>query len=459
MRPRWGDVRHVHLMGIGGAGMCALAEILLDDGLEISGCDLTRSERTERLTNRGVHITTHHDPDHVTTADAVVASAAIPPDHAEIQSARARGIPVVRRSAMLAEILRHSTTVAVAGTHGKTTVSSLLSHCLSSIGADPTIAVGGLVRGLDVYGRRGAGSLAVCEADEYDRAFLKLDPTVAIVTNVEPDHLDYFGSTEALELAFVEFLDRLPFHGKAFLCGDDPGASALVHSTGRPTALYGIGPQNRIRATDIKCRPTTTSFTVAVDGEPLGRVETPLAGNHNIRNTLGAIGAGIELGCDFQEFAAACAGFLGAGRRFERLGVRNDVMVIDDYAHHPTEIAAVLTAVRQAFPKRRVVAVFQPHLYSRTRDLAVQFAEALGTAEQLVLLPIFAAREEPVQGVSHQLIADAVPSDRSHRVRTDLTLDSAPLALDEMLKPGDVLLSIGAGDVDGVAREWLGGRS
>ena len=457
MRPRWGDIRSVHLMGIGGAGMCALAEILLDDGIEISGCDTARSDRTKRLEARGVTICTQHGPDHVSSADALVISAAVPSDHAEITAAANRGISIVRRSTMLAEVLRRCTTVAVAGTHGKTTTSALLAHILMATGADPTVAVGGLVRGLDIYGRRGSANCAVCEADEYDRAFLTLTPTLAIVTNVEADHLEYYGSSAALTDAFSAFLGRLPFHGKALVCGDDPGAAALADSFAGTTMRYGLKPTNDLKATSIQCQPTATSFTVVAGDRTLGRVETPLAGEHNIRNTLAALGAGLELGIDFVELARACGTFHGVGRRFERLGVREDVTVIDDYAHHPTEIEAVLSAVRQSFPGRRIVAVFQPHLYSRTRDLAAQFALALSAAEQVVLLPIFAARERPIDGVSHLTIADAMPADRTRQTRTDLTLSSAPGALDLLLHPGDILLSIGAGDVDSVAHAWLGG--
>ncbi len=458
MRPLWGTVRHVHFVGIGGVGMCALAEVLLDDGLVVSGCDSSESDRTRRLMTRGATVTIGHHPSHVEDVDAVVVSAAVTPDHPELEAAHAHGIPVIRRATLVAEVIRGQKSVAVAGTHGKTTTSALLSHILEKTGIQPTAVVGGLVRGIDGYGRRGDSDVAVCEADEFDRAFLELNPLIAVITNVEEDHLDCYESEIALYSAFAAFASRPPFHGTVLICGDDPGAASLSGGTRAPVVTYGLNPGNDLRATEIEFDGLTSSFNVVKAGQILGVVQLSLAGNHNVCNALAAIGAAMELGLDFEILAQGCADFGGVGRRFEWIGERHGVTVIDDYAHHPTEIKAVLGAARKAFPGRRIVAVFQPHLFSRTRDFAEDFGHALSAASLGIVLPIFPAREAPIPGVTHQLVLQSIDSLETQAIDGE-DLDHVGTILDGVLQDGDVLITMGAGDVDRVATDWMGAAS
>lgn len=435
--------------------MCALAEVLLDDGLIVSGCDNAESDRTQHLSARGATIVIGHHPSHIEGADALVVSAAVTPDNPELEAARAADIPVIRRATLVAEVIRSQQSVAVAGTHGKTTTAALLSHILEQAGAQPTTVVGGLIRGINGYGRRGLGNIAVCEADEFDRAFLELNPLIAIITNVEADHLDCYESREALHSAFADFASRPPFHGAVLICGDDPGAGSLSEHTRAPVITYGLGPHNDLRATDIEFDGMTSSFTVKNGGQVLGYVHLNQAGDHNVRNALAALGAAIELGLDFEIIAKACANFGGVGRRFEHIGERRGITVIDDYAHHPTEITAVLGAARKAFPNRRIVAVFQPHLFTRTRDFSEDFAQALSAASLAIVLPIFPARETPIPGVTHQLILQSISTTETQAIDGE-DLDRVQSILDPILNDGDVLISMGAGDVDRVAADWIG---
>ncbi len=455
MRPLWGAVRHVHFVGIGGAGMCPLAEILLDDGLTVSGCDHAENDRTHLLSARGATIVIGHHPSHVEGVDAVVVSAAVTPDNPELEAARANGIPIVKRATLVAEVIRGRQSVAVAGTHGKTTTTALLSHMLEQVGAKPTTMVGGLLRDIDGYGKRGLGTIAICEADEFDRSFLELNPLIAIVTNVEADHLDCYESDTALHTAFTEFVSRPPFHGAVLICGDDAGARSLAEVPRASVTTYGLGSGNDLRATGIEVDGLTSSFTVEKNGHILGRIQLSQTGDHNVRNALAALGTAIELGFEFDALAGACADFGGVGRRFEFIGERRGVTVIDDYAHHPTEITAVLGAVRKAFPNRRIVTVFQPHLFSRTRDFAEGFADALSAASLAVVLPIFPARETPIPGVTHQLILQSCTNNGSQPV-DGIDFDHIGSILDHNLNDGDILITIGAGDVDRVAIDWIG---
>ncbi|MCD4747758.1 MAG: UDP-N-acetylmuramate--L-alanine ligase [Thermoanaerobaculales bacterium] len=455
MRPRWGPIRHVHFVGIGGVGMCALAEVLLDDGLAVSGCDSAESERTRRLAARGAVVALGHDPRHVAEAEALVVSAAVPVNHPELEAARSAGIPIVRRAELLAEVVRGYTSVAVAGTHGKTTTAALLTHILHKVGASPTSVVGGRVSVFDAYGRRGRGSTAVCEADEFDRAFLELEPIVAIITNVESDHLDYYGSDNELRSAFQIFAAKPPFHGSVLLCGDDPGASALAGSTRASFVTYGLGAANELRAVDLSPENATTSFTVLKGKRRLGCVRLPLAGEHNVQNALGALGAGLQLGFEFADLAEAFTDFKGVDRRFELLGSRRGVTVMDDYAHHPTEIEATLAAARQNFPERPLTVVFQPHLFSRTRDLWDDFGRVLSRVEHLVVLPIFAAREEPISGINHRMVMSSAVAHGCGDVVESGSVEETSSLIDGLLEPGAVLLTLGAGDVDRVGKIWL----
>ena len=450
--------RHLHFMGAGGVGMCGLAEVLLSDGLRVSGCDLELTERTARLVELGATMARGHDPAHLGGVDALVVSAAVNPAHPEVAAARAAGVPVVRRAELLGWLMRKARGVAVAGTHGKTTTTALAGHLLDAAGLAPTVVVGGNARFMGAHGRRGTGELIVCEADEYDRSFLELDPEIAVITNVEAEHLDCYDGPDDLHAAFATFANRAAPFGVVVLCGDDPGARSLAPRLRRRALWYGIAPGLDLVATGIAADAGGSRFVVeSAAGGRLGSVRLPLLGRHNVRNALAALAVGLELGVDFDRLAAACESFAGVARRFQVLGERAGVTVVDDYAHHPTEISAVLAAARQAMPGRRLVAVFQPHLFSRTRDFAGAFGEALLAADVTIVLPIYPARETPIPGIDGSLVADEARRRGHAAVETVDGMAGALARLGRLLQPGDVLLTLGAGDVHRLAESWLGG--
>jgi UDP-N-acetylmuramate--alanine ligase len=453
------NAHHLHLMGVGGVGMCGIAEVLIAHGLTISGCDLADNERTRRLAELGAEIHRGHGQGHLEGVDALVVSVAVPKEHPELVAATERGLPVVRRAEMLAELMRFKRGVAVAGTHGKTTTTALIGHLLTAAGADPTVIVGGRAHFLGAHARIGEAPLLVCEADEYDRSFLELAPHLAVITNLEPEHLDCYGSEEELRAAFTTFANRASVYGAVIVCADDPGAWGLCKHLRRNVVGYGSSEGAEMRLEIKASEARGTEFAVRRDGRRLGDVSLPLPGGFNALNALAAITVGLELGIEFEILAAACADFSGVARRFEVRGDRGGVTVVDDYAHHPTELKALLEATRQAMPGRRVVAVFQPHLYSRTRDFARDFATALLGAEVAIVLPIYPAREEPIEGVSSQLVVEEAVRLGHPRVLAGPPIGEAVQQLEELLEPGDVLLTVGAGDVDDLAAAWLEGAA
>jgi UDP-N-acetylmuramate--alanine ligase len=450
--------RHLHFMGAGGVGMCGIAEVLLADGYRVSGCDLEASERTERLAELGAHLAVGHDPAHLADVDILVVSSAVDPAHPEVNAARRSGTPIVRRAEMLGFLMRTARGVAVAGTHGKTTTTALIGHLLDTVGCEPTVVVGGNARYLGAHGRRGSGDLMVCEADEFDRSFLELAPEIAVVTNLEPEHLDIYGDRDELVAAFAAFANRVSPFGVVVLCGDDEGARSLAPRLRRRTLWYGLGSDADLRATGIIAASDGSRFTVERGRAVLGEVALPLLGLHNVRNALAALAVGLELGIDLERLSAACGSFTGVARRFEVLGDRRGVTVVDDYAHHPTEIAAVLAAARQAMPDRRLVAVFQPHLYSRTRDFASSFGESLLAADVVVVVPIYPAREAPIPGVDAELVVSEARRLGHRSVEGAADMAAAVRRVDALLEPGDVLLTLGAGDVYRLAERWLRGE-
>jgi len=451
----FGRVRHLHFVGVGGVGMCGLAEILLGEGMTVSGCDLAASDRTDRLVSLGARIEIGHDAAHVADADVVVVSSAVDPANIEVQAARLGGIPVIRRAEMLAEVMRLRAGVAVAGTHGKTTTTSLCGWLLTEAGLDPTVIVGGRIHLLGAHARLGSGQVLVCEADEYDRSFLELQPVWAVITNLEPEHLDCYGTEDDLEAAFLTFAGRVPFWGAVVMCVDDPGVRRLLPRLSRRVVTYGTSPQADLRAVRIKPGPGGTRFEVVQGERSLGAVKLPLPGHHNVRNALAAIAVGLELEVEAEKLLSGFESFTGVARRFEVLGERSGVTVVDDYAHHPTEVRAALEATRQVFPGRRVVAVFQPHLYSRTRDFAESFAEALLAAEVAVVLPIYPAREQPIEGVTSSIVIDAARRLGHRRIVEGAPPAETVATLQELVETGDVVLTLGAGDVYRVGELWL----
>jgi len=450
----------IHFVGAGGVGMSGLAEILLlSTPLVISGCDREQGENTDRLVALGAKILLGHDPAHLSEVDLVVISSAVDESNAEVAAARERGIPVIRRAQMLGQIMRLKQGIAIAGTHGKTTTTSLTGMILTEAGFDPTIVVGGRVRILGTNARLGRGDFLVAEADEYDRSFLELTPDVAVITNIEADHLDCYRDLSEILDAFVLFANRVPFYGAVVACLDDPGVGAVLPRVEKRLVTYGESPQAHVRAREIRLEASGTRFDVW-DSEQgrLGEVRLPLPGRHNVANALAAIAVGRELLIPFETIAQALAGFTGVIRRFEKKGERAGVLVVDDYAHHPTELSATLAAARQVYPDRRLVALFQPHLFSRTRDFATEFGRALLGADVAVVTDVYPSREKPLPGVTGQLVVRSA-REAGHRNLVYIA-DTKRVAdrLERLLKPGDLLLTMGAGDVVRFGEGYLAGE-
>ncbi len=455
---RFAGLRHAHFVGIGGAGMSGIAEVLAQYDLEVSGCDLAASEATERLVSLGVPVAIGHDRAHLDGVDLVVVSSAVAADNPEVAAARARGITVVRRAEMLAELMRLKYGIAVAGTHGKTTTTSLVGAILTEAGLDPTVIVGGRLRVSGTGARLGHSDYMVVEADEFDRSFLSLMPIVAVVTSVDADHLDTYHDLGQIGDAFATFAGRVPFFGQVLLCADDANAAALLpRLADRRVVTYGLAPERDLAAVGLETRPEGSRFRLVRRGVgDLGEIEIPLPGLHNVRNALAAIGVALALGVPLPEIARALAGFAGVHRRFERLGTCRGAEVVDDYAHHPTEVAATLAAARQVFPRRTLVAVFQPHLYSRTRDHAGDFGRALIAADRVIVTDVYPSRERPIAGVTGELVVAAARAAGHGRVDwCPDWRDAAALLAD--LSADDVVLTLGAGDIYRLAEQLVGG--
>ncbi len=451
---RFAGLRHAHFVGIGGAGMSGIAEVLAQYELTVSGCDLAASDATERLASLGVPVALGHDPGHLDGVDLVVVSSAIAAANPEVAAARERGITVVRRAEMLAELMRLKYGVAVAGTHGKTTTTSLVGALLTEAGLDPTVIVGGRLRVSGTGARLGRSDYMVVEADEFDRSFLSLMPIVAVVTSVDVDHLDTYRNLDEIGDAFVTFAGRVPFFGQVLLCADDANAASLLpRLADRRVVTYGLEPGCELSAAELETRPEGSRFLLRHRDEgDLGRIEIPLPGLHNVRNTLAAIGVARALGVEIPVQARALAAFAGVHRRFERLGSHRGAEVVDDYAHHPTEVAATLAAARQVYPRKTLNAVFQPHLFSRTRDLAADFGRALIAADRVIVTGIYPSRERPVAGVTGELVVAAARAAGHGRVEWCPDWRDVP-ALLAAIGESDVVLTLGAGDIYRLAEQ------
>jgi UDP-N-acetylmuramate--alanine ligase len=457
MTPRFRGIQRIHFVGIGGSGMSGLAELLLGQGYTVSGSDLAEGSAVARLRGLGVRVHTGHHAEAASDADVVVVSSAIRPGNPEVEEARRRGVPVIPRAEMLAEVMRLKHGIAVAGTHGKTTTTSLVAHLLDAAGLDPTAVVGGRVigRGPERTGTRlGAGPLLVAEADESDGSFLRLHPVIAVVTNIEPEHLDYWGDEEALRRAFARFAGSVPFWGLAVLCLDHPGVQAILPEVGRRKTTYGLSAQAELTATALRPDGEGTRFEVRRGGARLGDVRLPLVGRHNVQNALAAVAVALELDVPFPRVAEGLAAFAGVERRFETRGVARGVRVVDDYGHHPTEIRATLAAAREMHPGRLVV-VFQPHRYTRTRDLWADFAAAFHEADLLLVTDVYAAGEPKIPGVESAALVEAIAA-RGHRAARHVAdLARVPEALVPELREGDLVLTLGAGSVTGLGPRLL----
>jgi UDP-N-acetylmuramate--alanine ligase len=445
------DRRPVHFVGIAGAGMSALAELFVRRGAVVTGCDAA-GDPTGDLRRLGITVSTGHDPSHVDGARAVVVTSALPKSHPELERARDIGIPVIRRAEALGEAVSGGDLVAIAGTHGKTTTTVMTTEALHAAGCQPTGIVGGRVGTWGGNLRFGSHQLFVVEADEYDRSFLALTPTVAVITNVEADHLDIYADLADIHRTFEQFASPAR---TIVLCADDRGANGLAMPSSAEVIRYGLHSRDaRLLALDVRSEGGGSIFEVEYDDEMLGEVELSVPGVHNVLNALAAIASGLALGVTVDAMRPGLTSFRGVERRFQRLGSANGIEVVDDYAHHPTEIRATLAAARTAFPGRRIVAAFQPHLYSRTRDFAREFGDALAAADSVYVADIYPAREQPIPGVTAELIVAATrDAGGSVAWQGARTLLSAALA--RTVRGGDVVLTIGAGDITKTGPELL----
>ena len=446
------DPRPIHFQGIAGAGMSALAELFRRRGAAVTGCDQNPDGAAD-LVALGIPVTQGHDPAHLEGHRALVVSSAIPKDHPEIARAKALGLPVVRRAEALAEATAGGMLIGIAGTHGKSTTTVMTTEALAAAGKAPTGVVGARVRAWGGNLSPGGHDVFVVEADEYDRSFLALHPTVAVVTNVEADHLDIYRDLQDIHETFSEFVGRARY---VVLCADDPGANRLPSPATAEVIRYGLhSPDARLVAKDIRHHDGRTTFSVVYDGKPSGEVTLGVPGRHNVRNALAALACGIgPWALTVEAMAPGLAGFVGAERRFQRIGSARGVQVVDDYAHHPTELEATLAAAREAYPGRRIVVAFQPHLFSRTRDFHAEFAQALGRADVVALCDIYPAREQPMPGVTSALIADGMAGAGRAPAWTGPRVAVAE-ALAGLVREGDVVFTVGAGDITKTGAELL----
>ncbi|GAB4507290.1 MAG: UDP-N-acetylmuramate--L-alanine ligase [Sulfuricaulis sp.] len=450
-------VKRVHFVGIGGAGMCGIAEVLHNLQFEVSGSDVRESPNTRRLTSLGVKVAIGHDPELIKAVDVVVVSSAVDDTNPEVHAARVARIPVIPRAEMLGELMRLQRGIAIAGTHGKTTTTSLIASCLAEGGVDPTFVIGGRLNSAGAHARLGRGQYLVAEADESDASFLHLSPFMAVVTNIDADHMaTYGGDFNRLKQAFVDFLQQLPFYGLAVLCLDDPVVREIISRVHRPVLTYGTAPEADLRAVNIRQQETRMYFTAELRGQKNWlSVELNLPGHHNVLNALAAIGIAHELGVKEEAITRALAGFSGIGRRFQINGRikqdSGDVILVDDYAHHPREIAATVAAARASWPQRRLVVVFQPHRYTRTHDLLDDFSTVLADLDMLIVTEVYAAGEKPVSGADGRALCRAIRA----RGKVDPIfledVNKLPQALTDVLHGNDVLLTLGAGSIGGIA--------
>lgn len=442
-----GRVRHIHFIGMGGIGMSGIAEVLLTLGFTVSGSDLRASDTTRRLAELGARAFVGHQAEHVANADVVVFSSAVSPDNPEVLAARAAGVPVIPRAEMLAELMRLKSGIAIAGSHGKTTTTSLVATVLSAAGLDPTVVIGGKLNAIGSNARAGEGEFLVAEADESDGSFLKLSPTLAVVTNIDPKHLDHYGSVQKLEDAFVDFIERVPFYGLAVLCLDHPRVQAILARIDRRHVTYGTNPQADYVASEPDFSGTTTSFRVHRRGEDLGRFTVRVPGAHNVLNCLATLAVADELGIAHEVARAALEGFAGVQRRFTIVGEAGGLTLVDDYGHHPAEIEATLSAAKAGF-HRRVVAAFQPHRYSRTASLFEEFTRAFNLADVVVVTEVYAAGEAPIAGATGERLAEAIRRHGHRAVHFEPDKHKVADRLEALVRPGDVVIALGAGDIN-----------
>ncbi len=451
----FGKIQHIHFVGIGGSGMSGIAEVLLNLGYTVSGSDIQPSGVTRHLSELGAQVSKGHAADHLDGAQVVVTSTAVRDDNPEVQEARLRGIPVIPRAEMLAELMRLKYGVAVAGSHGKTTVTSMVALVLDKGGLDPTVVVGGRLGVLGSGARLGKGDFMVAEADESDRSFLKLSPTVAVVTNIDREHLDAYSDLDDIKGAFLDFMNKVPFYGSAVLCLDDPSLQDVLPRVERRVVSYGLTPQASVSARDLEIGPTSSTYTATLDGEGLGRVTVSVPGTHNVANSLAAVAVGLDLEVPFEAIQEGLGSFNGVDRRFQERGEAGGVLVIDDYGHHPTEIHVTLETLRRRAGEHRTVVLFQPHRFTRTQALWDEFCRAFHQADRLLVTDVYPASEAPIPGIDAETLAAAI-TERGHREAVYVgDLGAATERLAKEVRKGDVVLTLGAGNVWTAGEELL----
>ena len=440
-------VDFIHFIGIGGIGMSGIAELLMNLGFKITGSDINHSENVKRLESNGIKISIGHQSKNVNNADAVVYSSAVPSNNPEIIAAIKKSIPVIRRAEMLAELINlKQTSIAVGGTHGKTSTSSMIGMVLEKTGHDPTLVVGGLVSNLNTNVKLGSGNLIVVEADEFDRSFLALNPTIAVVTNLEMEHTDCYDSLHDLKNAFLQFCHSVPFYGEVILCADSPSLMEIMPKIIKPIKTYGLSDYADFCAKNIKYNENKSEYTLFHKKNNLGKININVPGKHNILNSLAAITLGIELDIPLEKVKSGIKSYKGVRRRFEIKKNDQDVLVIDDYAHHPTEVEATINAAKNGWNKR-IVSVFQPHLFSRTRDFFKEFAKSLFDSNIIIITDIYPAREKPIKGISSKLIMNELKLIGHKNINYLPDLEKLNQLLDTIIKSGDMLITMGAGNI------------
>lgn len=438
---------HIHFVGIGGIGMSGIAELLLNLGYIVSGSDLKPSEITDRLQTLGGRIFQGHAAANIAGSDVVVVSSAIDERNPEVEAAVKAAVPVIKRAEMLAELMRLKYSIAVAGAHGKTSTTSLVASILDAGGLDPTVVIGGKLKGLGSNAVLGQGEFIVAEADESDGSFLKYSPTIAVVTNIDREHLDFYKDLDEIKSVFLDFIERIPFYGLAILCLDNEAVQDLIPMVRRRFTTFGLSPQADLQARDVISQGFQSRFNVLRYGEILGEIQLNLPGNHNIYNALAAVGVGLELGIDFDAMKSALESVQGVQRRLEIKGTVKGIIVIDDYGHHPTEIKTTLDALKKSWPDHRKVVVFQPHRYTRTQALFDEFTRSFYDSDLLIVMPIYSAGEPPLPEVNSRLLSDSIQAHGHKDVRYADSPGRAGAMLSEIVRDGDVVLTMGAGNV------------
>ena len=446
-------VNKVHFVGIGGIGMSGIAELLLNLGFSVSGSDLNDSEIIQNLRSKGAMIYEGHHAKNLGDCEVLVYSSAVPEDNPELIAARGKNVTIIKRAEMLGELIAlKQTSIGVGGTHGKTSTSSMIGALLSHAQLDPTLVVGGLVKNIDTNSQLGSGDLIVVEADEYDKSFLQLKPTISVITNIEQEHMDCYDDLEDLHNSFTQFANAVPFYGAVLACLDSPGVQDIIPRIKRPVITYGFTSQADISAKNIQSKETKTTYSLYKQNQKCGKVTLNVPGKHNVLNSLAAAAIGFEMGLSAKTIIAGIRSYGGVRRRFEIKGIAGDVMVVDDYAHHPTEVSATLQAARDGWD-RRIIAVFQPHLFSRTKSFYKEFAAAFMDSDVLIVTDIYPAREKPIKGVTGKLVFNAARSTGHKNAHYIPDLENLQVALDDIIQENDMVITIGAGTI------WRYGQS